>query len=197
MHRRDVSANSIAAWSSVPRVCTICTHPEREAINQALVAGEVVKTRCCVDCGLEKPRSGFSAANWKGWQRQPVCIPCTDRRLARLEQWHAAQAAERTERLRLAAEFQARRDAEYASFLARVPATVRRRRQAQYAIEQWRPAVIARDGYVCGICGDLVCPTELSIDHIIPVARGGGDDLDNLQVAHRVCNSRKGARYAT
>ncbi len=24
----------------MPRVCTICTHPEREAINQALVAGE-------------------------------------------------------------------------------------------------------------------------------------------------------------
>ena len=24
----------------MPRVCTICTHPEREAINQALIAGE-------------------------------------------------------------------------------------------------------------------------------------------------------------
>lgn len=169
----------------MPRTCSACTHPEREAIE---------KVRRCVDCGQEKPRSGFSAENWKGWQREPACIPCIERRLARLEQWQAEKRTEQAERLRLANERWERIQAEREAYLARVPAIVRRRRGAQYAIEKLRSRVIARDGYICGICGDLVCPTELSVDHIIPIARGGTDDLTNLQVAHRVCNSRKGAR---
>lgn len=56
-----------------------------------------------------------------------------------------------------------------------------------------REAVIARDGYVCGLCGDDVASDDVHIDHILPVAHGGGDQLDNLQVAHSLCNIRKGA----
>jgi hypothetical protein len=57
-----------------------------------------------------------------------------------------------------------------------------------------RAAVIARDGYVCGICGGDVESTDVHIDHIFPRSRGGRDQLDNLQVAHSLCNLRKGAR---
>lgn len=57
-----------------------------------------------------------------------------------------------------------------------------------------RQAVIARDGYWCGICGSEVIPTDVHIDHILPVIRGGLDLLVNLQVAHSTCNMRKGAR---
>jgi 5-methylcytosine-specific restriction endonuclease McrA len=31
-----------------------------------------------------------------------------------------------------------------------------------------------------------------TIDHIVPVSRGGSDDPSNLQTAHMVCNSAKG-----
>lgn len=52
---------------------------------------------------------------------------------------------------------------------------------------------------VCGICGrpvdfSLKYPHPLSpcIDHIIPVAKGGHpSDLENLQLAHWVCNRQK------
>ena len=52
---------------------------------------------------------------------------------------------------------------------------------------------------VCGICGkpvdfSLKYPHPLSptIDHIIPVAKGGHpSDIDNLQLAHRCCNRAK------
>lgn len=56
----------------------------------------------------------------------------------------------------------------------------------------------------CGICGrdvDVTLPagTPLSpeLDEIIPVSRGGSPyDIDNIQLTHRVCNRRKGAKMA-
>lgn len=59
-----------------------------------------------------------------------------------------------------------------------------------------------RDGTDCGICGrpvdmDLVHPARMrgSVDHIIPVARGGAvSDPTNLQLAHLQCNVTKQAR---
>lgn len=51
--------------------------------------------------------------------------------------------------------------------------------------------VIERDGPGCQHCGTEDNPT---IDHVIPVVRGGTNDLDNLQVLCGSCNSRKGAR---
>lgn len=56
-----------------------------------------------------------------------------------------------------------------------------------------RCKVIRRDAYVCGICKGFVPPDDVHIDHIVPVAHGGTDDLSNLQVAHSGCNLSKGA----
>jgi 5-methylcytosine-specific restriction endonuclease McrA len=53
-----------------------------------------------------------------------------------------------------------------------------------------RWAVFRRDGYACLYCGS---ESNLSVDHIFPVSRGGGNDPDNLQTLCRDCNSRKGA----
>jgi hypothetical protein len=58
-----------------------------------------------------------------------------------------------------------------------------------------RLRIIERDGSTCGLCGAVVAPDELDIDHIVPVSRGGSDEDDNLQVAHASCNRRKGAGF--
>ena len=58
-----------------------------------------------------------------------------------------------------------------------------------------RAAVIRRDDLVCGICKGAIDEMEaIHIDHIVPVAKGGSDDLSNLQSAHALCNLKKGAR---
>jgi len=84
-------------------------------------------------------------------------------------------------------------DARHAEWVASFPV---RRSRASKAATKLRDVVVARDGGVCGLCGEVVSDEALSIDHIVPVARGGTDELDNLQVAHRLCNSRKGAGHA-
>ena len=55
----------------------------------------------------------------------------------------------------------------------------------------------------CAPCGDTLDreiawphPMSKSIDHIIPLALGGGSTQDNLQWAHLFCNQSKGARSA-
>jgi 5-methylcytosine-specific restriction endonuclease McrA len=60
-------------------------------------------------------------------------------------------------------------------------------------------AVFARDGFKCQICGGRLAmkqtyphPKSPSLDHIIPLSRGGAHDLANVQAAHLVCNQRKG-----
>lgn len=57
-----------------------------------------------------------------------------------------------------------------------------------------RLAVIRRDGLTCGLCGGAVPRDDVHIDHIRPVSLGGRSLLPNLQVAHSVCNMRKGNR---
>jgi 5-methylcytosine-specific restriction endonuclease McrA len=54
----------------------------------------------------------------------------------------------------------------------------------------------ARDGGLCGICRLPVALEEESLDHVLPLALGGRHERANVQLAHRVCNSRKGARIS-
>lgn len=44
-------------------------------------------------------------------------------------------------------------------------------------------------------CAQCSATERLEIDHIIPLAVGGRDDEDNLQVLCKTCNLRKGRRF--
>ena len=63
-------------------------------------------------------------------------------------------------------------------------------------------AVVERDGPLCAYC---MVPTvveppagkahlERTLDHVVPLSAGGNDELDNVVLCCRSCNSRKGAR---
>lgn len=56
-----------------------------------------------------------------------------------------------------------------------------------------RAAVMERDGLVCQICGADVERDDVHLDHIKPWSRGGEHTVDNLRVAHSLCNIKRGA----
>lgn len=51
--------------------------------------------------------------------------------------------------------------------------------------------IIERDQSICHICGLLVQADDLSFDHVIPLVKGGPHTMENIRVAHLVCNLRK------
>lgn len=58
--------------------------------------------------------------------------------------------------------------------------------------------LVARGRPPCHLCGEEIDwtashlePLSFTIDHIIPLAKGGPDVVDNLAPAHRRCNIRK------
>ena len=69
-------------------------------------------------------------------------------------------------------------------------------------VEDVKPLrVYARDGWRCHICG-LKVDQRLSglhqrgptLDHLIPLSKGGQHSYDNVALAHRVCNTKKHAK---
>jgi hypothetical protein len=54
--------------------------------------------------------------------------------------------------------------------------------------------LIERDGPACVWCGRAPWRTDLTADHIVPRSRGGRTSPENLTVACRECNKRRGTR---
>ncbi|HEY2510181.1 MAG TPA: HNH endonuclease signature motif containing protein [Polyangiaceae bacterium] len=55
-----------------------------------------------------------------------------------------------------------------------------------------RAAVFDRDNGYCYVCKLKVAWELMTLDHVVPLAKGGAHTEDNLRVAHRACNSEKG-----
>jgi len=69
------------------------------------------------------------------------------------------------------------------------------------ARHRYRHKVYIRDKGICQICFDLVHlstqypdPKSPSLDHIIPVSKGGTNALKNLRITHWICNVNRGNR---
>lgn len=69
--------------------------------------------------------------------------------------------------------------------------TTRRRLRAAHA--KGNPSC-----YLCGHPIDFTLPhldpMEYVVDHVVPLAHGGKDNLPNTRPTHRECNARKGAK---
>lgn len=59
--------------------------------------------------------------------------------------------------------------------------------------------LIRKNGDLCQICNKPIenktGPWSPSVDHIIPLAKGGTHTPDNIQLTHKLCNNRKGDKW--
>lgn len=88
----------------------------------------------------------------------------------------------------------------------RIPIVIRLRSYVnvpQRGVRWSRRAVLHRDRYICAYCG--VCPggkkrrrilskSDFTVDHILPISRGGKNTWGNTICACPMCNQRKGNR---
>lgn len=57
---------------------------------------------------------------------------------------------------------------------------------------KFKTQLLWENGKRCAICGKrITCFDDLTVDHIIPLAKGGRNVIENCQLAHRECNERK------
>ncbi|MCI5114685.1 MAG: HNH endonuclease [Candidatus Electrothrix sp. AW1] len=64
-----------------------------------------------------------------------------------------------------------------------------RRRKTIVLKDRWK--VLKRDNYCCVQCGMRPPEVTLEVDHIIPFAKGGNNEMDNLQTLCNRCNQGK------
>ena len=82
-----------------------------------------------------------------------------------------------------------------------------KRQRAEYWGVDYEPypnrVIFERDNYVCGLCLQVIDseleyphPMSASVDHIVPMSRGGDSSPRNVQAAHLECNRSKNNREA-
>lgn len=61
--------------------------------------------------------------------------------------------------------------------------------------------IAERDGWKCHLCGGRVLKSvkvphhrAATVDHLVPLSDGGADTLQNVALAHFICNTRRGVR---
>ena len=78
------------------------------------------------------------------------------------------------------------------SVTMRMPSVIRIARQIKRPLPEVklsRQSLMARDRHTCQYCG--MKSKHLTVDHVIPRERGGGDDWDNVVACCPSCNNRK------
>lgn len=74
----------------------------------------------------------------------------------------------------------------------------RRARQMQsygvHTLEQWEE-IKTRYGHTCFMCQQREPEVKLTKDHIIPLLRGGDNNIGNIQPLCRSCNSKKRIKF--
>ena len=91
------------------------------------------------------------------------------------------------------------RDVHSVSFTFKLPSVIRLlrfvhiKRRLDY-VPFSRANIYARDENRCQYCGDTFPTSELTFDHVVPVAHGGRKDWENIVTSCVACNRRKGGR---
>jgi predicted nucleic acid-binding Zn ribbon protein len=173
-------------------VCSECGQEfEKKCASQRICSEECIKARNARKFREEKARLGRNA----GRIRLLVCEECGAKFEHTIYNAIPKCCSERCSRKN----WERQNPAAAASIRRR---SAHKRRAMKYGngpLDSIDPYIVyERDDWMCGICGlrvdpDLSCPHphSASLDHIIPLSKGGTHTWDNVQLAHLLCNSRK------
>jgi len=143
-------------------------------------------------CGKDECRRALNAERMRKWQQEYQ---------VEHGQWYASHRHGEAQR-----EYGRRRYQEQPHWRIKYPELAalydaRRRMRVEQAVEG-EPVVPAevhtRDGWTCRLCGLPIDPEvawpdpmSASVDHVVPLSRGGSHSMINVQSAHLSCNIRK------
>ena len=156
------------------------------------------KVRYCVECRVEIDRER-GRRDWRKYYSRPtyakrICVHCSKEFVPEhgAQIYHSKQCAENASK---ATENYKKRRSE---------STQRRNDRSRKPLgsdKVYRAKIFARDGWRCQLCGKKVNkelkwphPLSATLDHILPLARGGHHVPENCQLAHFICNSRRSDR---
>ena len=83
------------------------------------------------------------------------------------------------------------------SFSIKLPSVVRLLRfvrRPKTPVRFSRQNIYTRDDYMCQYCGTKLPPEELTWDHVLPKARGGKTEWENIVTCCIECNRKKGGK---
>lgn len=157
-----------------------------------------METKRCGKCGETKPQDSFSAHKSMKDGKQNNCKDCRHEMQKAYRNAHPDRAREINQK------YQSNHRAEYRERYVRWKrnnrdraldlAAVHRARQVtgRRDIEPVdRATIIARDNSTCYLCGVVLEPRSVCLDHVVPLSRGGPHTAENLRVTCRKCNERK------
>lgn len=72
--------------------------------------------------------------------------------------------------------------------------TRRARLNGRYTVAQWE-ALLELFNHTCPCCGEA--GEKLTVDHIVPISKGGSNTIDNIQPLCLTCNIKKGAKVVS
>ena len=147
-------------------MCRSCRKIRRETVGIP-----IPKKRLCIDCGTA------TTSKRRNFEKHPaICMNCLIKRAKTTPQHQRERAANNC--------------------------AIRRARRKSRTVEHIdRREIFNRDNYTCHICNEATdatvrhpSPMAPTIDHVIPLAKGGTHTKDNIKTAHSRCNTSKGAR---
>ena len=193
-------------------VCRACEKVRWQTLGEPSSDVSVLKT--CTVCKITLPLDAFQVNRGGLFGRRATCKAClkpktaayeasvpAEVRAARSRAWSQAnperkaattRAWQRANPERTKAAWNRYRVAHpevYTEYEAR-----RRARNAGAPIIERidRTAIIIRDDSTCYLCGRVLTPEQVTLDHVVALSVGGTHTADNLRVACRPCNASKG-----
>jgi 5-methylcytosine-specific restriction endonuclease McrA len=189
----------------VARHCKECKRAEaRDRYKKSPLKPTAINGgKICSICKIEKPLEAFHVDKSMSCGRKANCKECEFKRSHTPESTKRKQAYQKKyekseHRLEYTEKNREHRNARQRAYMRNnklVIAEVARKRRARLksaVVEEVSyERILARDGYVCHICGGAVAPDDVAFDHVVPIARHGAHAEFNIKVSHAVCNKRK------